>query len=85
MSDKGQKQPNLTAGGKTVSLKFRATDVAKPLVSAAGITAKGNRIVLDDVGSESYIENKSTGIKIPLTVEQGVYMMEMSVQPFRRP
>ena len=84
LTDKGEKKPNFTAGGKAVTLKFRATDVAKPLVSAAGITAKGNRIVLDDVCSESYIENKSTGIKIPLTVEQGVYMMEMSVQPFQR-
>ena len=42
---------------------------------------KGNRIVLDDAGSESYIQNKKTGKKIPLTIENGVYMMQMLVRP----
>ena len=44
------------------------------------IAQKGNRIVLDDADSESYILNKSTGKKIPLTIENGVYMMEMRVK-----
>ena len=58
----------------------------KPLPAASRITEKGNRIVLDDVDSESYIENKKTGKTIPLTMENGVYMMEMLVKPpFQRP
>ena len=47
---------------------------------------KGNRIVLDDADSESYIQNKRTGKKIPLNIENGVYMMEMLIKPpFQRP
>ena len=41
----------------------------------------GNRIVLDGAGSESYIQNKQTGKKIPLSIENGVYMMQMLVKP----
>ena len=48
--------------------------------------AEASRIVLDDVGSESYIENKKMGKKIPLKMVNGVYMMEMLVKPpFPRP
>ena len=66
-------------------MAFQATtDVKKPLAAASRITAKGNRIVLDDATSKSYIENKATGVKIPLKLENGVYMMEMLVTPFQR-
>ena len=65
-------------------MAFQATtDVQKPLAAASKIAAKGNRIVLDDVDSESYIENKKTGKRIPLVIENGVYMMEMLVVPFQ--
>ena len=51
-----------------------------------GLPGNGNRIVLDDVGSENYIENKKTGNKIPLEMEDGVYMFEMLAKPpFPRP
>ena len=43
------------------------------------IAQKGNRIVLEADGG--FILNKATGKKIPLTVENGVYMMEMCVKP----
>ena len=68
-------------------MAFQATTkVQKPLAAASKVTAKGNRIVLDDEGSDSYIENKKTGTRIPLTMENGVYMMEMVVAPpFQRP
>ena len=65
-------------------MAFQATtDVQKPLAAASKITAKGNRIVLEASGSDSYIENKKTGKRIPLTIENGVYMMEMLVVPFQ--
>jgi len=60
-------------------MAFQATTKAtKPLAAATKITAKGNGIWLDDVDSESY---KKTGKKVPLTIENGVYMMEMLVKP----
>ena len=68
------------------SMAFQATtDVQKPLAAASKIAANGNRIVPDDAVSESYIENKASGVRIPLKIENGVYMMEMSVVPFPRP
>ena len=53
----------------------------KPLTAATRSTEKGNHIVLDDADSESYIQNKKTGKKIPLNIENGVYMMEMLIKP----
>ena len=65
-------------------MAFQATtDVQKPLAAASRITAKGNRIVLEDATSESYIENKASGVRIPLRIENGVYIMEMTVTPFQ--
>ena len=65
-------------------MAFQATtDVQKPLAAASKIAAKGNRIVLEAEGLDSYIENKASGKKIPLTIENGVYMMEMLVLPFQ--
>ena len=67
-------------------MAFQATtDVQKPLVAASKVVSKGNRIVLDDASSDSYIENKATGKRIPLVIENGVYMMEMLVVPFQGP
>ena len=37
--------------------------------------------MLDGAGSESYIENKQSGKKIPLAIENGVHMMQMLVKP----
>ena len=68
-------------------MTFQATAKAqKSMAAATRITEKGNRIVLDDADSESYIENKKTGKNIPLNIENGVYMMEMLIKPpFQRP
>ena len=63
-------------------MTFQATTkVQKPLAAATRITEKGNRIVLDDADSESCIQNKKTGKKIPLNIENGVYIMEMLIKP----
>ena len=65
-------------------MTFQATShVRKPLAAASEITAKGNRIVLDDEDSVSYIENKATGTKIPLKIENGAYVMEVAVSPIK--
>ena len=67
-------------------MAFQATtDVQKPLAAASKIAAKGNRIVLEADGLDSYIEHKQSGTRNPLTIENGVYMMEMFVVPFPGP
>ena len=78
----GEKRLGFKTNGVDAWMTFQATTkVQEPLAAAARITEKGNRIVLDGVGSESYIQNKQTGQKIPLNVENGVYMMQMLVKP----
>ena len=78
----GEKRPEFTTSGVDAWMAFQATTkVTKPLAAATKITAKGNGIWLDDEDSESYILNKKTGKKVPLTIENGVYMMEMLVKP----
>ena len=67
-------------------MAFQATtEVQKPLAAASKIAAKGNRIVLEAEGQDSYIEHKQSGKRIPLAIENGVYMMEMLVVPFQGP
>ena len=41
------------------------------------------RIVLDEAGPDIYIENTASGVRIALKIENGVYMVEMSVVPFQ--
>ena len=66
-------------------LAFQATThVMNPFAAASKIIAKGNRIVLDDERSWSCIENKATGTRIPLKIENGVYVMEV-VTPNKTP
>ena len=79
----GEKRPQFKTNGIQTSMTFQSTTrVQKPLASASRITAKGNRIVLDDANSLSYIENKATGVKIPLQIENGIYVMLVeSVKP----
>ena len=85
LTNVGEIRPNFKSGGIGGSMAFQATtEVQKPLAAASKIAAKGNRIVLDDANSDSYIENKATGKRIPLVIENGVYMMEMFVVPSQR-
>jgi hypothetical protein len=86
LKNMGEKRPKLRIGGVPVSMTFQATShVRKPLAAASKITARGNRIVLDDEESLSYIENKTTGKKIPLKIQNGVYVMEVQVTPKKAP
>lgn len=79
------KMPQFTTNEIKTSMVFQATSgLEKPLAAASRITAKGNRIVPDEERSESHIENKMSGVRAPLKLENGVYMMEMIVQPFTR-
>ena len=63
------------SGGVSGCMAFQATtDVQKPLAAASRITAKGNRIVLEDASHESYIENKASGVRTPRRIYNGVYI-----------
>ncbi len=84
LTNVGEIRPNFKSAGIGGSMAFQATtEVQKPLAAASKIAGKGNRIVLEADGG--YIENKKSGKKIPLTIENGVYMMEMLVVPFPGP
>ena len=67
-----EKRPHFTTNGIKTSMTFQACGVTKPLAAASSITARGNRIVVDDA---NYIENKATGVKIPIQLENGIYML----------
>ena len=59
-------------------MHFQVIDeVKKPLASAAKIANKGNLIVLDGDGHESYIFNKASKQKIPIYQENDVYVMDV--------
>ena len=82
MRNVGDKRPQFRTNGVQTAMTFQATThVKKPLAAASRITAKGNCIFLEDQDSLSYIENKATGTKIPLKIENGIYVMELAVEP----
>ena len=81
-----EKRLKFKTNGIATAMTFQATShVRKPLAAASKITAKGNWIVLGDENFLSYIENRATGTKIPLKIENGVYVMEVAVSPNTTP
>ena len=77
--NRGEKRIKFKTAGKQIAkLNFQAiAEVKKPLASAARIANKGNLIVLDEDGGESYILNKASKTKIPIHQENGVYVMNV--------
>lgn len=72
----GEKRIKFMAGDNVAKLHFQAIhEVKKPLVSAAKIANKGNIIVLDEEGGNSYIYNKVTEKSIPIRQENNVYVL----------
>ena len=86
----GGKRPQFKTNGIQTSMAFQTTThVRNPLAAVSKIIAKGARIVLDDESSLSCIGNTATGTRIPLKIENGVYVMEVALivnkTVFRRP
>ena len=75
----GEKRPHSTTNGIKTSMTFQACGATKPLAAPSSIIAKRDRIVLDDANSDSYIENKAIGLKIPIQLQNGIYMLEIAV------
>ena len=73
LTNVGERRPRFKTNGQLFGLTFHATtDVKKPLAASSRITAKGNRIVLDGAENDSNIENKATGARVPLKIQNGV-------------
>ena len=81
----GQKQfDGMTEDESLRNIKVQVCDVNKALLSVKKIANAGNRIVFDN--DASYVEDKTTGEKIWLREEGGMYMLRMWVRnPFQRP
>ena len=66
---------------------FQIADVDKALGSVRQIVSKGNRVVFDQnaQGADvSFIEHKQTKERMPLRVENGVYVLDLVVGPARQ-
>ena len=80
--DEGRVEPVFTTDeGLMLAVGYSVADVHKVLTSAASVCNKGFGIWLDGVGCESYIIDKTTGDKIMLWQEDGVYVYNMNVLP----
>ena len=63
-------------------MRFRVTDVHKPLVSAHEVVKRGNQIVLDSNGS--FILNRATGVKTEVEAKNGVYVFPVWLDPIEQ-
>ena len=59
------------------SMNFNLAGVCKPLVSAAEVVAKGNRVVLDPDPEKSCIENIRMGERMRLRTQKGIFVMDV--------
>jgi hypothetical protein len=58
--------------------KFNEADVRKPLASAVQVVEAGNRIIMEE--NEGYIENKKTGERMMMRVEQNMYVRDVQLE-----
>ncbi len=79
IEDLGQQKINFRtqAGGKRI-MTFRVAKVTKPLCAVSQVCSKGNKVVFDSDGS--YIEHKATGAKTWLRENNGVYVLDVSIE-----
>jgi len=57
------------------SIRFNVANVQRPLAAASKVVEKGNRVVMEPGGG--YIQNISTGEKIKLRIDRGVYVFDV--------
>ena len=63
-------------------MKLNLAKVTKPLAAVSQICKAGHRVVMDLEGSEgSFIENKATGERTNIYLENGVFVMDVWVSP----
>ena len=62
-------------------MTFQVADVTKILGSVSRIVSTGHRVVFDTPDVGSCLENKSTGKKINLRQHNGIYFLDVWVEP----
>ena len=60
------------------TLTAQVCDVNKALLSVRKVVAAGNRVVFDNAGS--FIEDKSTGEKMWMSEQNGIYMLKFWIR-----
>ena len=69
-----------TAEGHKKKIDFEGAGVTKPWASFSKITKAGHQIVLNNAeGNGGYIQNKRTGGKTQLYIENDVYLFDLYV------
>ena len=63
-------------------MQFPDADVKRPLASASANVDEGNVVVFGQ--HESFIENLSTGQRIPMCRRNGVFVMRLDTQPCQK-
>ena len=63
-------------------MKFLDADVKRPLASASANVDEGNVVVIGQ--HESFIENHSTGQRIPMCRSNEVFVMRLDTQPCQK-
>ena len=80
IANEGEKKMTIwTEDSQPRLLTMQVCDVNKALMSVSKVSRAGHRVVFDD--DYSYIENKMTGERTTLKQENGVYTLEVWVQP----
>ena len=67
-----------THQGTTRRITAQVCEVNKALLSVRKVVAAGNRVVFDE--ADSYIEDKQTGERMPLTTKNGMYVLQVWVR-----
>lgn len=73
----GSLSEEVTSWTRSSGIMFHVADVAKPLASAVKVVEAGNRVVMDPVPGQSYVENIATGERMLLKKDKGTYVFEV--------
>jgi hypothetical protein len=57
-------------------MRFHGAAVQRPLASAVKVVQAGNRVVMSPSGS--FIENEKTGERMPLRIERGTFVFDVT-------
>ena len=61
-----------------IKMTFQVAEVKKPLIAVKRIPEKGNNVSFGPGREDNYIENKKTGMKIPMReTGKGSYVIDM--------
>ena len=73
--------PFRTRESHQCAIRFQVADVKRPLLSVSALMSQGNRVIFDDTGGTITTKDGSKSIRFHL--QNGIYLLEMCVPPFR--